>query len=302
MFKNATFFRFAPAVGMDVLCRLDEAIALLPLRELEPHERGTSGFIGEPLTFWIGSMCYTCVAVRERIISPKHVNELLEKQVKQRAYEDGRNIGGRERKRMREEIIVALMPHAPIVTKRFDCLIHCGENWIAINTGSANAAEHSVNMIRAALGSFPARFLSPQSIPRTLLTELLREHGPEVFGLRPTEQQFAKAGWSLGGNCKLKGEDESAVSYTHQSMYDTEIADNLEAGKHVKQLGVVIREHVQATITTDLVLKSIKFLDASGTADAEDHQQILALQALELEIVARDLFALFQCEEPSDEN
>lgn len=292
MFKNITFLRFAPAVGLDVLCRLGDAIKMLPLRELLPSDMGLKGF--DPAQpHWVGMACYVTIAFRDRIISAAMVAEILDKRCKAIDRDEGRKLGGRERKRMREEIIVDLMPHAPIVTKRIDCLIHCGENWIAINTGSSRVAENCIGLLRMALGSFPAAPLAPELSPRMMLTAWLRQEGQALSAM-----SYQRIGWSLGYNCKLIGEDEAVATYKSQSLVSQEIADNLEAGKHVKQLGVVIRENVSATITADLVFKSVRFLEDAGITDAEDIESQLALQALEIEIVARDLFALFQCEEP----
>ena len=141
-------------------------------------------------------------------------------------------------------------------------------------------------MLRQALGSFPALPLAPRVPVVAFLTAFLST--PD-----------ASRGWALGDKCKLVSADGSAATYAHQELVGEEIQGNLNDGKLVAQLGIVMRDAVSATLTTDLVLKSIKFLVGADIHDAEDAVQVSMLRALEFERVATDLFSIFQCETPA---
>ena len=295
MFRSLTLFRFGAAVGQDLLFRLTDAVAQRPLRPVGPLEFFTVGFVpAQPdaeSVEWIGTAAYVIAARQERMLRTHQVNDEVYRRAQKISEEEGRKVGSRERKRIKEDVIATLLPHAPIRTTRMPCLINTAEHWIAVDTPSRKVAEACVSLLRAALGSFPVVPLAPDTAPELLLTDWL-SHGYTDDGFQH---------WQLGDECELRepATTRGAIArYKRQSLDAEEVQENLRNGKRVRELGVVINDNCSAVLTADLVLKRLKFLDGAGFDDAESREQLQALQVLELTRVATEIFTLFGCARP----
>jgi recombination associated protein RdgC len=117
-FRNLTLFRFSPAVATD-LKRLDEALAEHRLRPCGPMEMFTKGFVppvgrGEemPLTVNVKQCTLMTVGGEDKLLPAQVINEELQRKVQKIAEEEGRKVGGRERKRIKEDLLNELLPRA----------------------------------------------------------------------------------------------------------------------------------------------------------------------------------------------
>ncbi|HVC18121.1 MAG TPA: recombination-associated protein RdgC, partial [Rhodanobacter sp.] len=117
-FRNLTLFRFSPAVAAD-LERLDEVLAEHRLRPCGPLEMFTRGFVppvgrGEdlPLTHRMKQCTLLTVGGEDKLLPAQVVNEELQRKVQKIAEEEGRKVGGRERKRIKEDLLTELLPRA----------------------------------------------------------------------------------------------------------------------------------------------------------------------------------------------
>ncbi|HEY8683196.1 MAG TPA: recombination-associated protein RdgC, partial [Rhodanobacter sp.] len=106
-FRNLTLFRFSPAVATD-LERLDEVLAEHRLRPCGPLEMFTKGFVppvgrgeGEPLTHTVKRCTLMTVGGEDKLLPAAVINDELHRKVQKIAEEEGRKVGGRERKRIK---------------------------------------------------------------------------------------------------------------------------------------------------------------------------------------------------------
>jgi len=113
-FRHATLFRFSPAVAGD-LQRLEEVLGEHRLRPCGPTEMFTKGFVppvgnddDSPLLNTVKHCTWLTVGGEDKILPTAVVNDELQRKVRKIAEENGRKVGGRERKRLKEDVITEL--------------------------------------------------------------------------------------------------------------------------------------------------------------------------------------------------
>lgn len=282
-FRNLTLFRFAEKLPRS-LKNLPSALDEHRLRPAGPMELATRGFVSpfgresEELTHQIGAFILTTIGGEDRLLPSVVVNEELSAKVRKIAEKEGRRVGAKERKQLKEDVISELMPRAFIRPSRLNAYLDAENGWLVIDTASRKAAEEAVDQFRTAMGRFPAVPAAPENSPRTVMTEWL------IHGKLPP-------GLALGDECELRDPAEAGaiVRCRRQDLESDEVREHLKSGKQVFQLGLVFDERVGFVLGEDLVVRKLRFLDLVLDELDED-----AMESAKAEIDAR--FALMSLE------
>ena len=302
-FRNLTLFRFSPAVSAD-LARLEDALAAHRLRACGPLEMSTRGFVPpagraaeEPLTLGLRHCALLAVGSEDKLLPAQVVNEELQRKVRKVAEDQGRRIGGRERKRIKDEVLTELLPRAFVRTSRTAAYVDKEHGWLVLDTASRKSAEDALTQVRGALGSFPAVPLAPATSPRMLMTEWLSS------GRLPSSL-------SLGDECELRDPVTATgaiVRCRRQDLEAEEVKEHLRNGKQVYLLGLALDDRISFVLGEDLVVRKLKFLDVvtdelgDSQADAEAEMGAsFALLTLELARLLAKLDEWFGITRPSD--
>jgi recombination associated protein RdgC len=302
-FRNVTLFRFSPAVAND-LERLEEALGEHRLRPVGPLELFTKGFVppvgrGEEaaLTHSVKACTLLTVGGEDKLLPAAVVNDELARKVAKIAEEEGRKVGGRERKKLKEDLLHELLPRAFVRTSRMSSYVDKQHGWLVLDTSSRKSAENALTQVREALGSFPAVPLAPEEGPRVLMTDWLAN------GSLP-------AGLSLGDECELRDPATATGAIARcrrQDLDAEEIKEHLRNGKQVFQLGLVFDDRISFVLGEDLVLRKLKFLDAildelgdSQPDAAAEMDARFALLTLEMQRLLAKLEEWFGLPRPKD--
>jgi recombination associated protein RdgC len=302
-FRNVTLFRFSPAVAAD-LERLEEALAEHRLRPVGPLELFTKGFVppvgrGEEaaLTHSVKACTLLTVGGEDKLLPAAVVNDELARKVAKIAEEEGRKVGGRERKKLKEDLLHELLPRAFVRTSRMSSYVDKQHGWLVLDTASRKSAENALTQVREALGSFPAVPLAPEEGPRVLMTDWLAN------GSLP-------AGLALGDECELRDPATATGAIARcrrQDLDADEIKEHLRNGKQVFQLGLVFDDRISFVLGEDLVLRKLKFLDAvldelgdSQPDAAAEMDARFALLTLEMQRLLAKLEEWFGLPRPKD--
>ncbi|WP_369926116.1 recombination-associated protein RdgC [Xanthomonas sp. NCPPB 2632] len=270
-YRNLTLFRFSASVAAD-LERLDEALPEHRLRSVGPMELSTRGFISplgrreEALTHSVAANTMVTVAGEDKLLPTSVVNDELANRVQKIAEEEGRKVSGRERKRMKDDVMNELLPRAFVRTSRMSAFVDKKNGWLIMDTSSRKSAENTLSQIREALGSFPAVPLAPEESPRLLMTHWV------ATGELP-------AGLALGDECELRdpATASGAIARCRRQDLDTEeIREHLRTGKQVFQLGLVFDDRISFVLGEDLILRKIKFTDVVLDEQADSPESAAA--------------------------
>ncbi|MBW8852484.1 MAG: recombination-associated protein RdgC [Xanthomonadales bacterium] len=280
-FRNLTFFRFPSSLNVDDLDAGLVDFALKPVGAMELSSRGFISPFGrneEALSHRIGDALWLAAGSEDKILPGSVVNDLLQKKLAEIEEKEGRRLGGRARKRLKEDLVHELLPRAFVKPGRTDAMLDLTHGFIAVDTSSRKSAEAVVSDVRQALGSFPALPLNAEVAPRSVLTGWIAGD-PLPDGL------------SLGDECELRDpvDHGAVIKCQHQELQSDEIAKHLEAGKQVTRLALTLDDHLGFVLGEDLVIRKLKFLDGAvdqlESADRDDFRA---------ELDAR--FALFSAE------
>ena len=302
-FRNLTLFRFSPAVAED-LKRLEEALGEHRLRPCGPLEMGTRGFVppvgrgdDAAMTHIVNACTLVTVASEEKLLPAAVINDELQRKVQKIAEEEGRKVGGRERKRMKEDLLNELLPRAFVRSSRMSAYVDRKHGWLVLDTSSRKSAENALTQVREALGSFPAVPLAPEEGPRVLMTDWLA--GGKLPG-----------GLVLGDECELRDPATATGAIARcrrQDLDAEEVKEHLRNGKQVFQLGLVFDDRISFVLGEDLVVRKLKFLDVvldelgdSQQDAAAEMDARFALLTLELERLLAKLEEWFGLPRPID--
>ena len=282
-FRNLTLFRFNPSLKKS-FDSIDDALAEWALKPVGPLEQMSRGFVSpfgrdQPaLSHRVGTALWLTLGGEDRLLPSSVINEEVQRKLAQAEQREGRKLGGRARKRLKEDVVHELLPRAFVRPSRLNASIDLAQGVVAVDTSSRKAAEGFITELRHALGSFPALPLNAELSPRALLTGWIA--GEPL----PT-------GFALGDECELKDpvDGGAIVKCQRQELLGDEIRKHLESGKQVSRLALVFDDHVSFVLGEDLVVRKLKFLD--GAVDQLENTERDSLNA---ELDAR--FALMSAE------
>lgn len=261
-FRNLTFFRFPTTTDFSEVDTLLPHALLKPVGALEMSSRGFISPFGreekELLSHRIAEHLWLTVGGEDKILPAAVVNDLLERKLEEIEEKEGRRPGGRERKRMKDDLLHELLPRAFVKSSRNDAFIDLQHGYVAVDTSSRKTGEYFMSDIRGLLGSFPAMPLNAEVAPRSILTGWIAGE-PLPTGL------------SLGEECEMKDlvEGGAVVKCQHQELRCDEIDKHLDAGKQVTKLALIFEDNLSFVIGDDLIVRKLKFLD--GALDQLEH-------------------------------
>jgi recombination associated protein RdgC len=198
-----------------------------------------------------------CLRKEEKIIPAGVVRRLLDDKVAEIEAAEGREIYRRERMRMKEDIIVDLLPHALSRISDLFAYIDTRNGLLVIDSPSPTRAELLVSQLRTTLGRFPATPLKSRHAPAGVMTRWLSGEGmPPDF--------------VTGAECVLKHPDPDGgvVTCKHQDLGANEVRNHIRGGKLAVRLAIQWRERLSCVIHEDLSIRRLRFEDVVREAEA----------------------------------
>ena len=286
MFKNLIIYRTSPLAF--TLAQLEAALQRAPFIECGATQEKSAGWVpprGEAHGALVESINGQWIA--RLMIETKTVpGDALARKVKEKAerieQETGRKPGKKETRYLKEEARLDLLPMA--FTKRATTWV-----WIdplaralVIDTSSqARADEVARSLVEQVPAGFALALLNTKTAPQAAMAHWLNEQEPPE-------------GFTVDRECELKsqGEDESVVRYANHPLDIQEVLDHINAGLLPTRLALTWDGRVSFTLTQQLQVKGIRFLDSvfeSQQADEGGFDADVAIATGELGKLIPDL-------------
>lgn len=271
--RNLTLFRF-PASLRAALERLEDFLGECALKPLGPLELSTRGFVSPygrdhtQLAVNLDGRVLIALGGEEKILPAATLNKALADRLQQVRDREGRNPGGRERKRLKDEVLTDLLPRALSKPRRVFAWLDLARGWLVVDTPSRRRAEEVVSALREALGSFPALPVNAERSPRALMTAWLWEESSEM------PNSFATADC-----CELRDPVDGGgiVKVRNQELSGDEIGEHLKAGKQCFRLGLVFDDRLAFELGEDVVVRKLRFLESATEAlESEERDDLRA--------------------------
>ena len=269
LLNNVLTYRFTQPIPLHDPQALSEALQTKAARNPASQELSTMGFI-EPLGVDddyaepIGAKgIFIAARKSERLLPGKVVKQNVEAKVREIEKDQARKVYAKEKARIKDEIVQAMMPHAFVSHSRINALI-CPP-YVFVETTSAKKAEDLLSLLRSALGNLPLRPVGTKVSPIVSFTEWVKN--PDLS---------APAAFSLGESFQSRGasEESSTLSGKNVDLSEDDIVQLIESGRRVNQLELIWKpesglgqEGVPFTVNEMLGIKGIQWPE-------ELHQQI----------------------------
>jgi recombination associated protein RdgC len=218
---------------------------------------------GQQLVHAANGYIMICARKEEKIIPAGVVRQLLEDKVTGIEAAEGREIYRREKMRLKEEIIVDLLPRALTRISNQFAYIDTRNQLLIVDSASPARAETLIGQLRSTLGRFPATPVKTRQSLSGLMTRWLGgEHLPHDF--------------VLGDECELKHPDPEGgiISCKKQDLEAGEVRNHIKNGKQAVKLALHWKERLSCVLHEDLSIKRLRFEDIikeeESAAEADD--------------------------------
>lgn len=261
MFKNLILYRIGALAAT-----LDQVeTALRPFTECGPAQEKSTGWApprGEEhgaLAESIGGQWVMRFVTEVRRVPGAAVARAVEEKATHIEQETGRKPGKNERRDLKGDTLMELLPHAFPARAAMWVWIDPQASLLLIDTGSQARADEIATALVEALPGLSLALLGTQTSPQSAMAHWLQEQEPPK-------------GFTVGRECELKstGEDKAVVRYGHHPLDIEEVQDHIEAGKLPTRLALTWDSRVSFVLTDGLLLKKISFLDAVFEGRGQD--------------------------------
>jgi recombination associated protein RdgC len=262
-FRNLQLYR----LGQDFVLtpeELDERLQASAFRGCGRMELLATGWVpplgraGQQLVHAANGYCMVCLRKEEKILPAGVIRQLLEDRVAEIEAAEAREIYRRERMRMKEEIIVDLLPRALTRVSNLFAYIDIRLGLLVVDSASAARAETLVSQLRTTLGRFPATPLQARHALSDAMTRW-------VTGAAETRE------FQPGDECLLRHPDPDGgvISCRHQDLAATEVRNHIRNGKFVVRLAMHWRERLAFVLHDDLSIHRLRFEDVIREAEQD---------------------------------
>lgn len=271
IFKHMLAFRLPTPwnVTAEALSEQLQRYSFTPCGSQEALSRGfvpPRGGEDEPLVHSVGGQFLITLHEQKRMLPSSVVNEAAVVRAKELSARDGRIIGRKQMKAIKEEVYLELLPKAFLKNSQTQAWVNPTAGWLVVNAGSSAKADTMLEMLCKAIETFPAKRLNTVLTPEAAMADWLTSGD-------------APAGFTVDRDCELKSpaEEKAAVRYVRHSLEGDDVRQHLAQGKRPTRLAMTYNDRVSLVLTAKQELKSIKLLDVvmeAAAAEAEDAENI----------------------------
>ncbi len=258
-------YRIAPQwqVGLETL---EDALQKAPFAACGATQERAVGFVpprGEahgPLAESVGGQWVLRFMVEAKVLPGSVLARKVQDKVDQIERETGRKPGKKEKRDLKDEAKLDLLPMAFTKMGSMWVWIDPQARTLVLDTGSQARADEVVSQLVELLpAGFAVALLHTQTSPQTAMAHWLKEQDPP-------------AGFTVDRECELKSPDETkaVVRYARHPLDIEEVQQHIQAGKLPTRLALTWDDRVSFVLTEGLQLKKVSFLDTVFEGQAQD--------------------------------
>lgn len=262
MFKNATIFKIHNS-SHDSQEELDEMLASHAFAPCGATQAISAGWVpprghdNGALFEAIGGHIILKLMTETKLLPAEAVERKLDEACRRTEESTGRKPGKKQRKEIKEEIILSLLPTA--LTKRSATFVwmDMARCLAVIDTSSRARADDAAAALVRSIEGLQVTPLDTVISPQSWMTRLLQE-------------AEASRDFRVERECELRAEGESGavVRYQNHDLFIDEVGEHIDAGKLPVRLVLCYASRVSFALADACVLRGIDILDVA-LADAQ---------------------------------
>ncbi|WP_047472128.1 recombination-associated protein RdgC [Delftia sp. ZNC0008] len=264
MFKNLIIYRIAASWVAD-FAALEAALAKSPFAECGLTQERSAGWVPPrreehgALVENIGGQWVMRFMTEAKMLPASVLARKVQEKADAIEAAEGRKPGKREKKDLKDEARLDLLPLAFTKQGAMWVWIDPQKRILALDTGSQARADEVVSLLVESLPGFALALLDTQTSPQAAMAHwLATEDTPILF--------------SVDRECELKAADESkaGVRYARHPLDIDEVRQHIEHGKLPTRLALTWDDRVSFVLTEGLQIRKIALLDAVMEGQSQD--------------------------------
>jgi len=262
-FKNLAIYRFTEPFT-STSAELEQKLQQTPFRPCGSHDEFSFGWTAplgkasEALVHANNGFMMICAQKEEKVIPASVINEMLQEKISEIEEREARKLPGKERTRIKDELIFDLLPRAFSFSRKTFAYIDSQGGWLVVDAASPKKAEDLLSQLRKCLGSLPVVPIGASIKAAPIMTHWLHNHD-------------APSDITIQDECELRSlEEEGAIiRCKRHDLALPEIKNHLDNGKQVIKLAMSWADRLSFVLDENLLVKRLKFLDLIQEQAAE---------------------------------
>jgi len=266
-FKNLQIYRLPKNWATDT-AKLEEQLATLTLQACSATDAQSIGWVaprdGGGLVHAVNNQWLLALGAEQKLLPASVVKQFANDKAKAIEEAEGRRVGRKEMREIREEMTIELLPRAFVRRRSTFGWIDPLNGWLVIDAAAPAKAEEFLEQLRKSVDGLPARLLKVTQSPSAAMT------GWVASGEAPS-------GFTLDQDLELRSAEKATVRYVKHTLDGEEIRQHIATGKVVTRLAMTWGDRISFVLNENLQIKRLTFLDilkeqADGQAENEDER------------------------------
>jgi len=279
-FKNVTIFQLAKPFRVSA-ASLEDKLSQRSARKCGPLELSTVGWgspmpDGTALTLELDGAILIAAKKQEKILPATVVREALNERITEIEVSEQREVKGKEKKRLRDEITVEMLPRAFSRSRITYALIDPDNGWLLVDSASRPRAEELTVLLRESLGSLELTNSEGEISPAGIMSQWLFHDKPP-------------AGFTIDDECEIRESDEFGGIIRCKNLDITQgaVRKHLEAQSQVTRLAMSWNDRVSFILDQDLTIRRVRPLELIDelredelSDDADENSELMFISDL----------------------
>ena len=266
-FKNLQLYRL-PKNWADNTGKLEEQLSTLTLQPCSACDLQSIGWVaprdGGTLVHSVNRQWLLALGIEQKLLPASVVKQFANDKAKEIEENEGRRVGRKEMRDLREAMTIELLPRAFVRRRTTFGWIDPVNGWLAIDAASPAKAEEFLEHLRKSVDQLPAKLLQVTQSPSSAMTGWVAE------GEAPSH-------FTLDQDLELRSAEKATVRYVKHTLEGEEIRQHIAEGKVVTRLAMTWGDRISFLLNENLQIKRLIFLDllkeqADGQAENEDER------------------------------
>lgn len=196
----------------------------------------------------VGQQWLIALGVEERLLPTSIIRQFAADRAKAIAEAEGRQVGRREMRDIREALAIELLPRAFPRRRTTFAWIDPVNGWLMIDTSSQPKGEELLEHLRKSVDGFQARLIKTKQSPSSAMT------GWIASGEAPS-------GFTIDQDIEMRSAENGVVRYVKLSLEGDDVREHIATGKVVTKLALTWNDRISFVLTENLQIKRLGFLD-----------------------------------------
>jgi recombination associated protein RdgC len=263
VFKNIIVYRIDP-LWSKTTAQVEAGLSQMRFRDCGATQEKSVGW-SEPrgekhgmLVESVGGQLIMRLTMESKVLPSSVVKRRAEEKIEQIEESTGRKLSRMEKKDIREETLLDLLPKAFTRISNTVVWIDAAERLLVIDASGQTKADEVVAVLLRSLDSLVITPIQTNVAPATQMAAWLMSHE-------------APGRFDVDRECELKATDDSqaVVRYSKHTLNSEEVRRHLQNNKMPTRLALTWNGRVSFVLNEEAQIKKIKFLD--GVFDASDN-------------------------------